>query len=336
MEGITSWLNSPVGVAVTSIFGILGGLAVIFAIVRFIWQRVRGQRLALELPEPALAQAQATPRTWWEYLTNDLDLSPKEREGCAALYDAGWQQLNQSSNNREESIQNYQSQLQELSKSLDAEEIQLAEESGIRLANEPSATVDEQALWMSDLSPAGVSYARIRSNIRHIEQEKAIDLALGTPLTDFRGVKRALRDGTPPAHILDQLPLAWQMIRTIRDPRPQSRRFGQALKVTRIRLTVETEDGIKEDDRAELDEDWVISDKLNMILPYTGIIPIYTFDKECSPPVLEDRRMVFDGWAPPGSEAKLWTRGGYGDRVLERVVRGEDRRALRRELLRGE
>ena len=332
LEWATNWLNSPEGIAVTGAFGILGGSAVIFAIVRSIWHQIKGQGFALEEPEPALTQARVAPRTWWEYLTNDLELSPKERKACAALYEVGWQQLNHPSNNREESTQDYQAQLQELVNSIDAEELQLAEELGIRLTDEPAGDADELTSLLNNLSPAAQSYARIRSNIRQIEKDKAVDIALGTPLTDFREVKRALREGTPPAHILDQLPLAWRMIRTIRDPRPQSRRSGKALRPTKVRLTVETENGIQEDDRAELDEDWVISDRLDMILPYTGIIPIYRFEQEGKPPVLKDRRMVFEGWAPPGSEAKLWTRGGYGDRVLERASRGEDRRTLKREL----
>ena len=153
-------------------------------------------------------------------------------------------------------------------------------------------------------------------------------------MTDFREVRVALRDGTPPTHLLDQLPLAWRMIRTLRDPRPQSRRSGKALRAAKVRLTVVTESGIKEDNRAELDEDWVISDKLDMVLPYTGIVPIYRFEEEGKPPVLRDRRMVFDGQEPPGTEGRLWTRGGYGDRVLERYFRGEDRRTLRREMFR--
>ena len=158
-----------------------------------------------------------------------------------------------------------------------------------------------------------------------------MDLALGIPLTDFREVKKALRDETPPAHILDQLPLAWRMIRTINDPRPQRRAFQQSIRPTRIQLTVHTESGLKEDDQAELDEDWVISEKLDMLLPFTGIVPVYEHIAEGKPPILKDRRMIYTGHEPPGSESKLWTRGGYLDRMLDRAARGEHPTQLRRE-----
>ena len=100
-----------------------------------------------------------------------------------------------------------------------------------------------------------------------------MDLALRIPLTVYREVKKALREGIPPAHIMDQLPLAWRMIRTVNEPRPRHRTLRQAIRPTEIRLTVYTESGLKEDNRAELDEDWGISDKLDMYLLFTGIVP---------------------------------------------------------------
>ena len=132
-----------------------------------------------------------------------------------------------------------------------------------------------------------------------------MDLALGIPLTDYRKVKKALKEGTPSAHILDELPLAWRMIRTINDPKPRHKTFRQAVRPTEIRLTVHTESGLKEDNRAELDEDWVSSDKLDMFLPFTGIVPVYQLVEEGKPPILKDHRMVYAGSDPPGTEGKL-------------------------------
>ena len=96
-------------------------------------------------------------------------------------------------------------------------------------------------------------------------------------------------------------------------------------------MTVHTESGLKEDNRAELDEDWVSSDKLNMFLPFTGIVPVYQLVEEGKPPILKDHRMVYAGSDPPGTESKLWTRGGYVDRMLERAARGEHPAQLKRE-----
>ena len=158
-----------------------------------------------------------------------------------------------------------------------------------------------------------------------------MDLALGIPLTDYREVKKVLREGIPPVHVMDQLPLAWRMIRTVNDPRPRHRTIRQAIRPTEIRLTVHTESGLKKDNRAELDEDWVISDKLDMFLPFTGIVPVYQQVEEGKPPILKDYRMVYAGSDPPGTESKLWTRGGYVDRMLERGARGEHPAQLKRE-----
>ena len=158
-----------------------------------------------------------------------------------------------------------------------------------------------------------------------------MDLALGIPLTEYREVKRALKEGTPPAHILDKLPLAWRIIRTINDPRPRRKTFRRGVRPTRIRLTVHTECGIEHDDQAELYEDWIISDKLDKFLPFTGIVPVYQRIEEGKPPILRDRRMVYVGHDPPGTESKLWTRGGFIDRMLDSAVRGEHPAQLRKE-----
>ena len=215
--------------------------------------------------------------------------------------------------------------------SLSNEEIESAEVLGVALASNPDDGSDDVESRLGELSPQGESYARLRATVAKQELDKAIDLALGIPLTEYGDLKRALKEGIPPAHILDQLPLAWRMIRTINDPRPRRRTFGQAVRPTRIRLTVHKESGLKKDDEAELDEHWVISDKLDMFLPFTSIDPVYQTIEEGKPLVLKDRRMVYAGSYPPGAESRYWTRGGYVDRMLERVASGEHPAQLRRE-----
>lgn len=278
-----------------------------------------------------MAHSPAAPKTWWEYLTNDLDLSPNARRVCSVLYTIGWEQLNRPTNNREEAIADAEVHLQSLRGSLSTEEATAAEKLGISLAESPDDRSNEVGTRLEELSPNGQSYARLRATVRRDEKDKAMDLALGIPLTDFREVKKALKEGIPPTHILDQLPLAWRMIRTINDPKPKQIASRRATRATIIRLTDITKQGIEEDNRAELDEDWVISDKLGKLLPFTGIIPVYQRVGKGKPRILRGHRMVYDGSEPPGTEGRFWTRGGYLDRMLERVAKGEHPDQLRRE-----
>ena len=333
VEEIVIWLNSPEGIALASTCGILGGLGVIFPLFRSIVRRLRKREAVVKAPKPSLEETQPAPKTWWEYLTGDLDLTPKLRKICAGLYDTGWEQLNRPTNNREGTIENGRRSLQELSKALTREEIESADELGKRLADQRGDQTDKIKSLIGKLSPAAQSYARMLSSIREIEHDKTTDLAQGIPLTDYREVKASLKANVPLVDILDQLPLAWQMIRTIHDPIPRRRPLAKVPKLTRIRLTVLTDDEVKVDNRAELDEDWVISDKLGMATPFTGLIPWYEHREAGRPPIIVDRRMVVAGPQPPGTDSRFWTQGGYTDKILKRAARGEDPRILRRETL---
>ena len=328
---VVSWLTTPELTAVANTATISGFVLAVVCLVLYLQERYRKRTTLLQIPTAKSTQSQMAPRTWWEYLTNDLKLSLKARKACAALYDSGWEQLNRPTNNREEAIGNAEAQLREISTSLSREEIALAERLSVELASNPDNSSRDVEARLRELSPGGQSCVRLHATIRKIEQDMAVDLVLGIPLTDYREVKKALKEETPPAHILDQLPLAWKMIRTINDPVHRRKEFRKAVRPKRIRLTVHTENGEKKDDRAELDEDWVISDKLDMLLPFTGITFVYQMVEWGSPPVLKDRRMVFGGPDPPGTESKYWTRGGRADRVLARAARGEDPEQLRKE-----
>ena len=328
---LASWLTTREITALANAATIAGLLvAVVVPLAVYLLNRLRKRETLPEVPTPVLAQSSVAPRTWWEYLTDDLELSQKARKACAGLYEIGWEQLNRPTNNRQETKEETEARLHEIGEALTKEEIASAEELGINLASNPDDSHTDVESHLHDLSPEGQSYARLIATIRSIERDTAVDLALGIPLTDFREVKKALKEEIPPAHILDHLPLAWRMIRTINDPRPRRRAFQQEIRPTLIRLTVHTESGPKEDDRAELDEDWVVSEKLDMLLPFTGIVPVYDEVEEGQPQILKDRRMIYTGHEPPGSESKLWTRGGYLDRMQDRAARGEHPAQLRR------
>ena len=242
-----------------------------------------------------LGQASAAPKTWWEYLTNDLDLSANSQKLCVDLYDIGWEQLNKPSNNREEAIAEARHNFKRYADRYRRKKWRQQWSWRLLLPQAQTTTQKTPESRLAQLPPKVQSYARLRATILRTEQDRATDLALGVPLTDFREVKKALKEGIPPAHILDQLPVAWRMIRTINDPKPRRKTFRQASRPTRIRLTVNTENGMKEDNRAELDEDWVISRKLGVFVPFTGIVPVYQWAGERKPPILKDRRMVYLG-----------------------------------------
>ena len=332
LTDVVRWLTTPEITAIANAATILAlALAVVSLLVVFLFERLRKRETLPRIPTSIPAQSRTAPRTWWEYLTNDLELSSKARKACVSLYNIGWEQLNRPTNNRDEIIEDAEAQLRRIRRSLSTEEVAIAEELGVTFASRSHDGSGDVEFRLGEMSPEVQSYARLRATIRRTEQDKATDLALGIPLTEYREVKRALKEEIPPAHILDRLPLAWRMIRTINDPRPRRKALGNSVRPTRIRLTVHTESGIEHDDRAELDEDWVISDKLDMLLPFTGIVPVYQMIGEGRDPILKDLRMVYVGHDPPGTESKLWTRGGYVDRMLDRAARGEHPAQLRRE-----
>ena len=331
VQDLVSWLNAPAVTAVANVATIVALLFAMISLLVYFRHRLQKQASLPQVPISLLAQATAPPKTWWEYLTNDLRLSPKARRACASLYNIGWEQLNRPTNNREETIAEAKSHLQAMRGALSTEEVASAEEVGIALASPSEDCSDDVEARLSGLTLEGQSYARLRAKIRSNEQERASDLALGIPLSDYREVKKALREGIPPAHIMEQLPLAWRMIRTINDPRPRRQALQPPAQPTTIRLRVQTESGLKEDTRAELYEDWVRSEKLDMLLPFTGLGGVYHMVEEGKPLVLHDRMMVYTGYDPPGTESRMWTRGGYVDRMLERTARGEHPTQLRKE-----
>ena len=141
------------------------------------------------------------------------------------------------------------------------------------LAGGPGDGANDVESRLLELSPEDQGYARLRATVRRTEQDKAMDLVLGISLSGYREVKKAQRDVAPSAHIVDKRLLAWRMIRPINDLRPRNKTQRQAVRPTENRLAVHKESGIKENDRAELNEDWVSSDKPDMFLPFTGIVP---------------------------------------------------------------
>ena len=332
LEGIIDWLNSREGIALAGACGIIGGLAVVVALFRFALKGFRRGPEADQLPVSVASRTQKAPRTWWEHLSNDLNLTTRQRNVCGQLYDFGYAQLNYPTNNRESRIEAIQRDLDELSSTLRSDDIIAAQSHGAKLFEASGPEAVEVEAKVSEFAPSVQAYARQHAAILQIEKEKVTDQALGIPLTDFRNVHAALGSNVPVLNVLNELPLAWRMIRTIHDPKPQRRPIVDPPKPRRICLSVETEDGEKRDNEALVDEGWVISDKLGILTPFTRLIDECDFDESGTSQRLIGRCMVLDGPEPPGTESSFWTRGGYADFVLERAARGEDPDTLKREL----
>ena len=331
MEAIIDWLNSREGIALAGTCGIIGGLAVAVALIRFAFRGFRRRPGADQLPVAVASRTREAPKTWWEYLTNDLDLTKDQRKICSQLYDFGYAQLHYPTNNREARIEAIRRVLDELSATLTPGEVNAARSHGTKLfeASGPEGVnVDAR---VKELSPSVQAYARQYAAILQIQKERAIDLSLGIPLTDFRNVHKALKENAPVVNVLDDLPLAWRMIRTIHEPGPTRRPIVDPPEPRRICLSVETEDGEKRDEKAQIDEGWVISDKLGILTPYTQMVKEYEFDESGTSVRLAGQCMVLDGPELPGTESSFWTSGGFADFVLERATRREDPDTLKKE-----
>ena len=88
-----SWLTTPEITAVVNVAAILALVLALISLLVYLRERFQKQETLPQVPTPIVAQSRIAPRTWWEYLTNDLKLSPKARRACAGLYNIGWEQL---------------------------------------------------------------------------------------------------------------------------------------------------------------------------------------------------------------------------------------------------
>ena len=130
-QDIVSWLTTPEITAVANLATIVALPLAAMSLLSYFLDRLQKRESLPQVPTPMLAQTPVAPKTWWEYLTNDLELSPKARKACAGLYNIGWEQLNRPTNNREEAIADAEAHLQAIRRSLSMEEVASAEELGI-------------------------------------------------------------------------------------------------------------------------------------------------------------------------------------------------------------
>ena len=80
---VVSWLTTPELTAVANTATISGFVLAAVCLVLYLQERYRKRTTLLQIPTAKSTQSQMAPRTWWEYLTNDLELSLKARKGMS-------------------------------------------------------------------------------------------------------------------------------------------------------------------------------------------------------------------------------------------------------------
>ena len=267
-----------------------------------------------------------------EFLAKGIPL-PKERHKqlCHDLYDIGRAQFDAEINNRSGIIEEAQREMAELGASLSDEELAAAKELGIAKARSTEEEILKVAEALGNLSAKAQLYAEHKTIKEKTLLSLARDMGKEIPITDYTAVKKRIAEGASLAQVIDDLPLPWQKIREIPWPMLESR--VRPTKPAYIPVTLVTEYGVSEDDKAERDGEWVVSDKLGIVYPLLDLVPHYKFINLTGPPVLVGKRLVITRDAPPEWETKFWGKGGYLDQVFLRASRGEDPKTLRRKQL---
>lgn len=274
--------------------------------------------------------------TQLDFLTCGMHFTSRRERGlCKGLYEIGKKQFDHRVNNRDGILQDARHRMAEIRSSENIEDIREAEFLGTQLAKTDDGNSDEIRHRLEMLPPSARMYAMHKK----IEEETTLsiagDLEKGIPITDYTQVKDRMAAGASLSEVIEDLPAPWQKIREI--PWPEPRRTTKPRNPIYMPTTIlHAELGLLYDKNAELDGEWLISHKHDIVYPYLGPTAIY----ECrgDPPhlVKVGEEYVIASDYPPEWETKLWRRGGYLDEVFERATRGDDpfssqRRRLRRQ-----
>lgn len=268
-----------------------------------------------------------------EFLAKDIPL-PKDwhKQLCYALYELGRAQFDAEPNNRNGIIEKAQREMAELGSSLSDEELAAATGLGIAKARSSEEEIVKVTWDLGNLSAKAQLYAEHKAIEEKTLLSLARDMGKGIPITDYTEVKKRIADGASLAQVIDDLPIPWQKIREIPWPMPES--HAKPTKPDYIPVTLVTEYGVSEDDKAERDGEWVVSDKLGIVYPLLDMVSHYKFINPTGPPVLAGKRLVITRESPPEWNTKFWGKGGYLDQVFLRASKGEDPKTLRRKQLR--
>lgn len=264
--------------------------------------------------------------------TEGMHLDAKRSLLAQRRYGFGLAQFNHYVNNRDGVIEESRRQMANLAGSLSQIEKFKAEEIGESLATfETSEQEEEAQAHYKGLSVQAQIYAQHRR--REIEAMRRIarDLETNTSRTDYTSVKARIASGNVKLDpILSELPIAWQDIRTLSERAIRPKITGKPPKLERIQLLVITRDrGLLKDHRAEIDGKWVVSEKLDITVPYKEPAPIYEQVEEGVPPVWKGEAVVITDAPESESVTEFWRKGGRLDELYTRYRDGKSPDQLR-------
>ncbi len=260
-----------------------------------------------------------------QHLTEGIELNRRQRAVADRLYGIGLEQFKHFVNNRDGVIEESRIEMAKLSQSVSQSDIALAEKVGIELA---TAKDDEQRRLAEEqyecLTAQAKVYAHYKQNETDAKQRNARDIETNTPRTDYTKVKSLIASGSETLDsILTSLPICWQEIRSINQRadrpkitgKPPEREFLHVEFMTRER-------GLLEDERAERDGAWIVSNKHRMEVPYQDPVPIYEFRRFSEPPVRTGERVIVNQDPTSEWDTEFWRQGGRLDQVYLRARDG--------------
>ena len=260
-----------------------------------------------------------------EQLTIGIELDAKRMDFAEKLYEIGLAQFNRYINNRDGVICNAKSQMDGLVKHFGAEEMIPAKRIGFSLAKS-SNDVEESDFReeYEELSP----YAQVYTQHKRIDSEAlkqiARDLEMNVPRTDYTAVKAQIASGVSDIDtILSDLPVPWQEIRSLSKKVERPKATGKPPKREFLHVMFNTRDhGLLEDKRAEKDDDWIISDKHNYMVPYQPPADLWEVNEFGKPHIWKGKAVIITHDATSEWETEFWRQGGRMDQVYFRARNG--------------
>ena len=274
-------------------------------------------------------------------LMEGRDADPEMLGIAEGLYETGLAQFNHYVNNRDGVIKTSREQMADLAKHISRSEVILAESIGASMA---SVEDDEQRKMLKaqydDLAPQARIYVQHKRREIKALIRIARDLEKNVPRTDYTSVKARIASGIVTLDaVMGELPVFWQDIISLneRAERPDLKGKPPKRKFLHVRFMLQ-DGGLLEDTHAEKDDEWIISHKHDLMVPYQEPIPIYEQMEEGNRPVQKGEIVVINKNPSSEWDTKFWRQGGRLDQEHLRVKNGTSPeqlwRAYRRRVIR--
>ena len=266
-----------------------------------------------------------------QQLTVGMELSAKDRGLAQVLYDIGSEQFKHYVNNRDSVIAEARRQMDCLHARISQSDIPSEKDIGISLATADGDELQSTKASYDALEPSCKAYAQHIRREYEADQSIARDLQNDVPRTDYTSVRSRIASGDVSLEsVASALPVPWQEIMNINDKiqpitpavKPPKREF--------VNLVMSTDKGVLRDKRAERDGKWVISKKLNVLVPYQEPVPLYQHRHHHRPHICVDKVMVVNRNHNSEWDTEFWRQGGYLDQTYLRYKSGTHPEQLRR------